>query len=246
MDVINLRLIPAINAAGELFESGKFFLPQLMASAETVKLGFDAVKSAAEKGSVSSKGSIILATVKGDIHDIGKNIVKLLLNNYGYEVIDLGRDVPLEAVVREAKDRGVKLVGLSALMTTTVKAMEETVRALRGKVRQYVVSNGTVTAQSKKLCLSGLGALMDSIFLSEQLGAEKPSRAFFDAVFQSLGENCRHTSMIVGDSLTSDILGGMNAGIRTCWYNPDGLPAPEGYRIDEQICDLRQVIALVK
>ena len=122
----------------------------------------------------------------------------------------------------------------------------ETVRALRGKVRQYVVSNGTVTAQSKKLCLSGLGALMDSIFLSEQLGAEKPSRVFFDAVFQSLGENCRHTSMIVGDSLTSDILGGMNAGIRTCWYNPDGLPAPEGYRIDEQICDLRQVIALVK
>lgn len=121
----------------------------------------------------------------------------------------------------------------------------ETVRALRGKVRQYVVSNGTVTAQSKKLRLSGLGELMDGVFLSEQLGAEKPSRAFFDAVFQSLGEDCRHTSMIVGDSLTSDIQGGMNAGIRTCWYNPDGLPAPEGYRIDEQIRDLRQILALV-
>ena len=131
MDVINGLLIPAINAAGELFEKGKFFLPQLMASAETVKLGFDAVKNSAEKGSVSSKGTIILATVKGDIHDIGKNIVKLLLNNYGYEVIDLGRDVPPETVVAEAKARNVKLVGLSALMTTTVKGMEETVKALR-------------------------------------------------------------------------------------------------------------------
>ena len=153
MDVINLRLIPAINAAGELFESGKFFLPQLMASAETVKLGFDAVKSAAAKGSVSSKGSIILATVKGDIHDIGKNIVKLLLNNYGYEVIDLGRDVPPEAVVREAKDRGVKLVGLSALMTTTVKAMEETVRALReaGCDCKIMVGGAVLTKEYAKM-----------------------------------------------------------------------------------------------
>ena len=153
MDVINLRLIPAINAAGELFESGKFFLPQLMASAETVKLGFDAVKSAAEKGSVSSKGSIILATVKGDIHDIGKNIVKLLLNNYGYEVIDLGRDVPPETVVREAKDRGVKLVGLSALMTTTVKAMEETVRALReaGCDCKIMVGGAVLTKEYAKM-----------------------------------------------------------------------------------------------
>ena len=153
MDVINLRLIPAINAAGELFESGKFFLPQLMASAETVKLGFDAVKSAAANGSVSSKGSIILATVKGDIHDIGKNIVKLLLNNYGYEVIDLGRDVPPETVVREAKDRGVKLVGLSALMTTTVKAMEETVRALReaGCDCKIMVGGAVLTKEYAKM-----------------------------------------------------------------------------------------------
>ena len=131
MEVINDLLIPAINAAGDKFEKGEFFLPQLMASAETVKLGFDVIRDRAGTGQVVSKGKILLATVKGDIHDIGKNIVKMLLSNYGYEIVDLGRDVPPELVVEVTNREHIRLVGLSALMTTTVKAMAETIRLLR-------------------------------------------------------------------------------------------------------------------
>ena len=131
MEVINDLLIPAINAAGERFEKGQFFLPQLMASAETVKLGFDVVKSSAKSGEVKGKGKILLATVKGDIHDIGKNIVKMLLSNYGYEVVDLGRDVAPELIVDVTKRENIKLVALSALMTTTVKNMALTIKMLR-------------------------------------------------------------------------------------------------------------------
>ncbi len=131
MDVINKRLIPAINRAGDRFEKGEFFLPQLMSSAETVKLGFDVIRDAVPPDQVLSKGKILLATVKGDIHDIGKNIVKMLLSNYGYEIIDLGRDVPPETIVKETLSQGIKLVGLSALMTTTVKSIGDTVKALK-------------------------------------------------------------------------------------------------------------------
>ena len=131
MEVINELLIPAINAAGERFEKGQFFLPQLMASAETVKLGFDVIRDRAKTGEVVSKGKILLATVKGDIHDIGKNIVKMLLSNYGYEIVDLGRDVDPDTVVEVTLREHIRLVGLSALMTTTVKAMAETVEKLR-------------------------------------------------------------------------------------------------------------------
>ena len=131
MEVINELLIPAINAAGERFEKGQFFLPQLMASAETVKLGFDVIRDRAKTGEVVSKGKILLATVKGDIHDIGKNIVKMLLSNYGYEIVDLGRDVDSDTVVEVTLREHIRLVGLSALMTTTVKAMAETVEKLR-------------------------------------------------------------------------------------------------------------------
>ncbi len=130
MEVVNELLIPAINAAGDRFESGEFFLPQLMASAEAVKAGFETVRRLVPPGSIVSKGKVLLATVKGDIHDIGKNIVKMLLQNYGYEVVDLGRDVPPEDVVRETMRQGIRLVGLSALMTTTVRSMGETIRAL--------------------------------------------------------------------------------------------------------------------
>lgn len=153
MDVINLRLIPAINAAGDRFEKGEFFLPQLMSSAETVKLGFDVVKASAQKGSVTSKGKIILATVKGDIHDIGKNIVKMLLINYGYDVIDLGRDVPPETVVSETIKQHVKLVGLSALMTTTVKSMAETIEELHkaGADCKIFVGGAVLTEEYAKL-----------------------------------------------------------------------------------------------
>lgn len=119
------------------------------------------------------------------------------------------------------------------------------VKSLHGKVPQYVVSNGTVVAQTKKLKLSGLGALMDGIFLSEQLGVEKPNPAFFDKVFQSIGPVNKRETMIIGDSLSSDIRGGNLAGIRTCWYNPAGQTAPSGYRIDHEIRDLHEIFQLL-
>ncbi len=117
----------------------------------------------------------------------------------------------------------------------------EIIRSLRGRARQYVVSNGTVEAQSKKLRLSGLGELMDGIFLSEHIGIEKPNIEFFDRVFEEIEPADRSRVMIVGDSLTSDIQGGNNAGIITCWYNPQGDKAPDKYRIDYEISDLHQI-----
>ena len=117
------------------------------------------------------------------------------------------------------------------------------VRALRGRVKQYAVSNGTVAAQTKKLDRSGLGALMDGVFLSERLGVEKPNRRFFEQVFSAIRPASLSSVLIVGDSLTSDIRGGMNAGIKTCWYNPEKKPVPQGYRVDFVIGDLREVIA---
>lgn len=133
MDIINGILIPALDAVGKEFEAGTMFLPQLMMSAETVKNSFDAVKEKIMEGGVpqESKGKIVVATVKGDIHDIGKNIVKVLLENYGYDVYDLGKDVPSEDIVNCMKENDIHLCGLSALMTTTVVSMEETIKAIR-------------------------------------------------------------------------------------------------------------------
>lgn len=132
-DIINNVLIPALDKVGVGFESGRLFLPQLMRAADAAGACFDVIKSAMQKNNTQaqSKGKIILATVKGDVHDIGKNIVKTVLENYGYDVIDLGRDVCADDVVRAQKKNNVKLVGLSALMTTTLPAMEETVKALK-------------------------------------------------------------------------------------------------------------------
>ncbi len=130
MELINEHVIPALNAVGEGFESGRLFLPQLMSGADSAKRAFDAVKEAAPDGG-ESRGVIVLATVKGDIHDIGKNIVALLLRNYGYNVVDLGRDVDIEAVVAAVRETGAPLLGLSALMTTTVVSMEKTIAAVR-------------------------------------------------------------------------------------------------------------------
>lgn len=118
--------------------------------------------------------------------------------------------------------------------------------SLRGKVKQYVVSNGTIVAQEKKLRLSGLGALMDGIFLSEELGVEKPNKAFFDKIFEEIGDIDRDAMLIVGDSLTSDIRGGNNAGIRTCWYNPGHEVPIEGVHVDYEIADLHEVYDLLK
>ena len=133
MRLVNERLIPALDVVGAEFEAGKLFLPQLLQAASAAQAAFEVVKlSIASKGRPPvSKGKILVATVKGDIHDIGKNIVKVILENYGYDVIDLGRDVPAERVVKTAQEQGIRLVGLSALMTTTLASMEQTIRLLR-------------------------------------------------------------------------------------------------------------------
>jgi 5-methyltetrahydrofolate--homocysteine methyltransferase len=133
IEIVNLCIIPALDAVGKDYEEGDIFLPQLIQSAETVKKSFEVIKKSilkdGEKG--IEKGKIVLATVKGDVHDIGKNIVKVLLENYGFQVIDLGKDVPIDKIVNTVKENNIKLVGLSALMTTTVISMKETIEALR-------------------------------------------------------------------------------------------------------------------
>ena len=133
MEIIDKELIPALDKVGDLFEQGKVFLPGLLSSATAAQQAFEIIKEklASSNEESISKGKIILATVKGDIHDIGKNIVKVLLENYGYDVIDLGRDVEPSLVVETAVKENVKLVGLSALMTTTLKSMEDTIALIR-------------------------------------------------------------------------------------------------------------------
>ncbi|MDE6005141.1 MAG: homocysteine S-methyltransferase family protein [Oscillospiraceae bacterium] len=132
MVIVNDMLIPALDRAGADFETGKIFLPQLISSASSAQSAFEVIKNYLCKSETESvnRGTIVLATVKGDIHDIGKNIVKILLENYGYEVIDLGKDVPYESVVEATKQSHALLVGLSALMTTTLPSMEATIKLL--------------------------------------------------------------------------------------------------------------------
>lgn len=143
LDVVNNYLIPALDVVGERYEKGIIFLPQLIQAAETVKTAFAVLKERLSQGGAKiSKGTIVLATVKGDIHDIGKNIVKVILENYGYRIIDLGRDVAVESVVDAVADNNIRLLGLSALMTTTVKSMEETIRAVREKSPDTVIFVG--------------------------------------------------------------------------------------------------------
>ena len=151
LDVINAKLIPALDVVGEKYEKQQIFLPQLINAANAACAGFDLIKTRiAERGGENvSKGKIVLATVEGDIHDIGKNIVRVVLENYGYQVIDLGRDVPVEAVVEAAIRENVSLVGLSALMTTTVSSMRKTIEALRqsGHPCKIVVGGAVLTKQ---------------------------------------------------------------------------------------------------
>ena len=133
LSLVEQRLIPALDKVGTDYEAGRAFLPQLLSSAQAAQAVFEAVKtSIAEKGGAPvKKGKFVIATVKGDIHDIGKNIVRTVMENYGYDAIDLGRDVPPEAIVDAVRSENIPLVGLSALMTTTLPAMEETIRQLR-------------------------------------------------------------------------------------------------------------------
>jgi 5-methyltetrahydrofolate--homocysteine methyltransferase len=144
MEIVNKYLIPSLDIVGKKYESGEIFLPQLLQSAETVKKAFEVIKESilSTTGKKLSKGKIVLATVRGDIHDIGKNIVKILLENYGFDIMDLGKDVHSDDVVNAVRSGNIKLVGLSALMTTTVRSMEETIKALRDNNLDCIVMVG--------------------------------------------------------------------------------------------------------
>ncbi len=184
LDLINREMIPALDQVGRGFEKGTVFLPQLLMSAEAAKAAFEVIKEEmAEKGeSRKKKGSVILATVKGDIHDIGKNIVKVLLENYSYDVVDLGKDVEPETIVRETVERRVPLVGLSALMTTTVPSMEETICQLREKAPwvKVMVGGAVLTEEYAKIigadcyCRDAMASVnyAESVILEEGRGGE--------------------------------------------------------------------------
>ena len=144
LEIVDKELIPALDKVGEDYEEGRIFLPQLIKSANSAQAGFEVIKdSIAKKGRNSiSKGDIIVATVKGDVHDIGKNIARVILENYGYNVIDLGKDVEISDVVDTAIKNNIKLVGLSALMTTTLDNMKETIVQLRKEIPDVVIMVG--------------------------------------------------------------------------------------------------------
>ena len=147
LELVDEALIPALDIVGAKYEKGTLFLPQLLQAASAAQSAFDEIKTAIAKsgGEGASKGRIVLATVKGDVHDIGKNIVRVILENYGFDVLDLGRDVPIETVVNTVREKDVPLVGLSALMTTTLKSMEETIAALHeAKLDCKIVVGGAV------------------------------------------------------------------------------------------------------
>ena len=150
LSLIDGSIVPALDEVGRLFEQGTLFLPQLLTAADAASAAFEEIKKAlAARGAArESAGRIVLATVKGDVHDIGKNIVKALLENYGFDVVDLGKDVPPERIVETAKRECVRLVGLSALMTTTVGAMEETIKLLHQQYPECktVVGGAVLTA----------------------------------------------------------------------------------------------------
>ncbi len=150
LDVIAERLIPVMNKTGEDFEKGRIFIPQLLTAAKTAQKAFDVVKDkmseSGQKG--GSRGTVIIATVKGDVHDIGKNIAKVVLDNYGYEIIDLGKDVCPEDIVEKTVQTGARLVGLSALMTTTLPNMEQTVKMIKEKAPGcFIMAGGAVVTE---------------------------------------------------------------------------------------------------
>ena len=149
MSIVQEHIIPALDTVGKRYESGKVYLPGLLMSAESAKSAFEEIKKTITVSTAAGKCSFVIATVKGDIHDIGKNIVKLLLENYGFDVHDLGKDVPPEAIVDETVKLHAPLVGLSALMTTTVPSMEETIRQLREKApwAKVIVGGAVMTAE---------------------------------------------------------------------------------------------------
>lgn len=178
LDVVNTSLIPALDVVGDGFEKGTIFLPQLLQAATAAQAAFEAVKAkiaAQGKPTSSNKGKIVVATVKGDVHDIGKNIVRVILENYGYDVLDLGRDVPPERVVEAVRTTGAKLVGLSALMTTTVPNMKTTIDALHA---------------AKLDCKVWVGGAVLTPSYAKEIGADffcKDAKASADLAKQILG-----------------------------------------------------------
>ena len=178
LDVVNTSLIPALDVVGDGFEKGTIFLPQLLQAATAAQAAFEAVKAkiaAQGKPTSSNKGKIVVATVKGDVHDIGKNIVRVILENYGYDVLDLGRDVPPERVVEAVRTTGAKLVGLSALMTTTVPNMKATIDALHA---------------AKLDCKIWVGGAVLTPSYAKEIGADffcKDAKASADLAKQILG-----------------------------------------------------------
>lgn len=175
MNIINTHLIPALDHVGKGFEKGTVFLPQLLMSADAAKAAFAVLKDAisAGGGTEEKKEKVILATVKGDIHDIGKNIVKVLLENYSFDVIDLGKDVPPETVLEAVKEQHVKLVGLSALMTTTVRSMEETIRLLHKEVPECKIMVGGAVLNQEYADMIGADFYgkdaMQSVYYAQEL-----------------------------------------------------------------------------
>ncbi|MDR1572971.1 MAG: homocysteine S-methyltransferase family protein [Clostridiales Family XIII bacterium] len=169
LEIIEKIILPALERVGEDYESGEIFLPQMIKSAETAKNAFDVLRGRmrAEGGGAVSYGRVILATVKDDIHDIGKNIVKIVMENYGYEIVDLGKDVPAETIVRTAKEQGIRMVGLSALMTTTVVNMEKTIALLKAEGADCVTVVG--------------GAVLNADY-AEKIGADRYCKNAMDAV----------------------------------------------------------------
>ena len=167
LEVVNREIIPALDTVGVGFEKKTVYLPQLLMSAEAAKAAFEVIKSKMPSGKASDKPPFVIATVKGDIHDIGKNIVKLILENYGYPVSDLGRDVSPEKIVEETVRLHAPIVGLSALMTTTVPAMEETIKQLRASAPWAKIVVG--------------GAVLNREY-AEQIGADKYAKDAMEAV----------------------------------------------------------------
>ncbi|MDR1571320.1 MAG: homocysteine S-methyltransferase family protein [Clostridiales Family XIII bacterium] len=167
LEAIEKVVLPALERVGAEYESGEIFLPQMIKSAETAKRAFETLRGKMAGGGAAARGRVILATVKGDIHDIGKNIVKAIMENYGYEIVDLGKDVPPETVVREAKEGRIRMVGLSALMTTTVASMERTIALLKEEGVDCVTAVG--------------GAVMNAEY-ADRIGADHYCRTAMDAV----------------------------------------------------------------
>lgn len=182
LEIVNSVIIPALDEVGKGFEQKKIYLPQLLMSAEAAKCAFEQIKLSAKDGAASSKVGfpVVLATVKGDVHDIGKNIVKLLLENYGYDVVDLGKDVPKEKIVDAVRRLNAPIAGLSALMTTTVPAMEETIELLRKEAPgcKVVVGGAVLTEEyAQKIGADKYSAdAMETVRYAERLRMDINSR----------------------------------------------------------------------